>query len=211
MKNEKGSNELIQMFNQLPSSYSKNEKNDDSDNEDNQQNQKKGKDNFKIPQYAKKEEKNIENEDDYNSDEEDDEEYDYDESNAHETHKKVKNVGDSVTDWIARASKCNFQFLKQYFNVTEKIVMKRGSYSLIPFNPYFHNISKEKPDLYGPIWIFNTLIFIIAASGELTSYFHGDKNKSYFEMFVPYSALLVSFINYKRYMESVLDYHFYCL
>lgn len=196
MKNEKGSNELIQMFNQLPSSYSKNEKNDDSDNEDNQQNQKKGKDNFRIPQYAKKEEKNIENEDDYNSDEEDyedDEDYENDNSNAHETHKKVKNVGDSVTDWIARASKCNFQFLKQYFNVTEKIVMKRGSYSLIPFNPYFHNISKEKPDLYGPIWIFNTLIFIIAASGELTSYFHGDKNKSYFEMFVPYSALLVSF------------------
>lgn len=196
MKNEKGSNELIQMFNQLPSSYSKNEKNDDSDNEDNQQNQKKGKDNFRIPQYAKKEEKNIENEDDYNSDEEDyedDEDYENDKSNAQETHKKVKNVGDSVTDWIARASKCNFQFLKQYFNVTEKIVIKRGSYSLIPFNPYFHNISKEKPDLYGPIWIFNTLIFIIAASGELTSYFHGDKNKSYFEMFVPYSALLVSF------------------
>lgn len=84
-----------------------------------------------------------------------------------------------------------YSFLKQYFDVTEEKVRSRILNSLIPFNPKFHDISKEKPDLYGPFWIFTTLVFIIAATGELNSYLHGDSS-SYFEEFVPVSAVLVS-------------------
>ena len=82
--------------------------------------------------------------------------------------------------------------MKQYFDVTQDKVLKRAFFSLIPFNSQFHDISKEKPDLYGPLWIYNTLIFVIAAAGELSSYLNGDKN-TYFEEFVPHTFALVNF------------------
>ena len=97
-------------------------------------------------------------------------------------------------DWIDRLSKCNFSFIKQHFDVTEDVVKSRIMHSLIPFNPKFHSISQIKPDLYGPLWIFTTLVFIIAASGEITSYFNGALETDYFEQFVPLSALMVILI-----------------
>jgi len=86
------------------------------------------------------------------------------------------------------------RFLKQYFDVNEEYVKSRFLHSFIPFNPYFHDISKEKPDLYGPFWIYSTLVFIIAAAGEISSYLNGDVDKSYFEEFVPTSTMLVRII-----------------
>ena len=106
--------------------------------------------------------------------------------------KKVeKGFVENIIDWLTNASKCNFDFIKQHFDVNENIVKRRLYHSLIPFNPFFHDISKEKPDLYGPLWIYTSLVFIIAASGEISSYFHGDVSSDYFEQFVPISALMI--------------------
>lgn len=94
-------------------------------------------------------------------------------------------------EWMTKASKCNFSSIKQYFDVTQDIIIQRLIYSLIPFNPYINDILNTKPDLYGPLWIFTTLVFIIAASGEISSYLYGNISIAYFEQFVPLSALLI--------------------
>jgi len=32
--------------------------------------------------------------------------------------------------------------------------------------PEFLEVTKDKPDLYGPFWIFTTLIFLLTAAGN---------------------------------------------
>lgn len=109
------------------------------------------------------------------------------------TRKRVqKNFLERLGSAMDKLSKCNFDFIKRHFDVTEYVVRMRILHSLVPFNPRFHTISKEKPDLYGPLWIFTTLVFIIAASGEIAGYLNGALETNYFEQFVPLSALMVS-------------------
>lgn len=96
-----------------------------------------------------------------------------------------------ISDWISKASKCNFTSIKRHFNVTEDLILKRVLYSFIPFNPYFYELIKNKPDLYGPLWIYTSLVFIIAATGEISSYLNGNESSGYFEEFVPHSALMI--------------------
>jgi hypothetical protein len=70
-------------------------------------------------------------------------------------------------------------------------VRKRLLHSLVPFNPVFFDISEKSPDLYGPFWIYTTLIFIIAASGSLAKYIKGAPTQNFFEEFVPIAAGIV--------------------
>jgi hypothetical protein len=42
--------------------------------------------------------------------------------------------------------------------------------SLIPFNKDFHQLAEDKPDLYGPFWIYTTLIFIVAVTSNMSAY-----------------------------------------
>ena len=65
--------------------------------------------------------------------------------------------------------------------------------SLIPFNKKFFTLYKEKPDLYGPFWIYTTLIVILAIAGN----FHralllpaGEKFKYNFN-YVPIAATVI--------------------
>ncbi len=81
-----------------------------------------------------------------------------------------------------------------YFDVTTDEVRDRIINSLIPFNPKFHDISHNNPDLYGPFWIYTTLIFIIAAAGSLTKYLENDTSQDYFQVFVPKAASIVILI-----------------
>lgn len=51
---------------------------------------------------------------------------------------------------------------------------------------------KEKPDLYGPFWIYTTLIIMIAISGNLSRYFQiGRENFTYKYEFIPAAATIV--------------------
>jgi len=61
----------------------------------------------------------------------------------------------------------------------------------VPFNPKFHDISEQTPDLYGPFWIYTTLVFIIAASGSIAKYINDDKSQDFFQQFVPLAAAIV--------------------
>ena len=84
--------------------------------------------------------------------------------------------------------------MKKYFNVTTVDVRSRLLYSLIPFNPKFYDISENTPDLYGPFWIYTTLIFIIAAAGSLAKYIIGDSSQNFFQNFIPIAAGVVIFL-----------------
>ena len=63
--------------------------------------------------------------------------------------------------------------------------------SLIPFNKKFFNIYKEKPDLYGPFWIYTTLVIMIAVSGNLSRYYQLKPNFTYNYEFIPIAATVI--------------------
>jgi hypothetical protein len=75
--------------------------------------------------------------------------------------------------------------------VTTSDVRTRLLHALVPFNPKFYDISENSPDLYGPFWIYTTLIFMIAASGSLAKYIKGSSTQNFFEEFVPIAAGIV--------------------
>ena len=86
--------------------------------------------------------------------------------------------------------------MQPYFSVTTNEVLLRIFFSLIPFNGKFYDISNENPDLYGPFWIYTSLIFIISASGSLSRVFQGSKVSSFFQKFVPTAAGVIYSIGF---------------
>lgn len=51
---------------------------------------------------------------------------------------------------------------------------------------------KEKPDLYGPFWIYTTLIIIIAISGNISRYMEmGDDKFTYNYNYIPVAATII--------------------
>jgi len=84
------------------------------------------------------------------------------------------------------------EWLRQYFNIKTSDILKRVGFSLIPFYPNFFQITEGSPDIYGPFWIYTTLIFVIAAAGSMSSFFNGVKHAGFFQEFVPISAAIVS-------------------
>jgi len=51
--------------------------------------------------------------------------------------------------------------------------------SLVPFNRKFYTMYKAKPDLYGPMWIYTTLIIVLSISGNYSLYLQSDKTKKF--------------------------------
>ncbi len=111
----------------------------------------------------------------------------------------IDNAGENIRKtWYEKFSCCNVNFLKPYFDLTTDELKERLINSLIPFNPKFYDISQKNPDLYGPFWIYTTLIFVIAASGSLTKQLNGNSSDQFFQEFVPLAASLVINIIYKN-------------
>jgi hypothetical protein len=63
------------------------------------------------------------------------------------------------------------QYYSTLFNVDSKQVVERILRSMMPFKFSFMDTISSNPDFYGPFWIATTLIFILAASGNLYTYF----------------------------------------
>ena len=101
--------------------------------------------------------------------------------------KVSQNVRGSWLDTI----NCNLSFLQVYFDFETEEITKRLIASLIPFNKNFINLVEKKPDLYGPFWIYTTLIFIVASAGSLTKYIHGADNEDYFQKFIPLAMSVI--------------------
>ena len=86
---------------------------------------------------------------------------------------------------------CCFKIFKRYFQLTSQDFLLRFLNSLIPFNNKFQNLIKANPDLYGPIWIYSSLILIISATGSLTRTLQGNNNKNFFQEFVPIAGVVI--------------------
>ena len=95
-----------------------------------------------------------------------------------------KATENTKTSWLDNIV-CNISFLQIYFDIDTDDIIKRLIASLIPCNKNFINLVEKKPDLYGPFWIYTTLIFIIASAGSLTKYIHGADQEDYFQKFIP--------------------------
>lgn len=84
----------------------------------------------------------------------------------------------------------SLEYYQQLFDVDTKDVVERIMCSLIPKK---HNLVinriKLKPDLYGPLWISITLVFAIAISGNIASYFQHINEKTHWK----YNFHLVSY------------------
>ena len=100
---------------------------------------------------------------------------------------------DNFTQTIIDKLLCIFGFIRPYFKVTYYDIKSRIIESFKPINNSFFNIANDKPDLYGPFWIYTTLIYVMAAGGALSYYFTDYKN-NYFQSFVPVAgSFLYSF------------------
>jgi hypothetical protein len=85
---------------------------------------------------------------------------------------------------------CIFSFIRPYFKVTFNDIKLRIISSFIPIKNTFIDIAVEHPDLYGPFWIYTTLIYVIAAGGALSYYFTNSVN-NYFQAFVPVACSIL--------------------
>jgi len=85
---------------------------------------------------------------------------------------------------------CIFNFIKPYFKVKYNDIKTRVISSFIPLNNNFIKIANDNPDLYGPFWIYTTLIYVMAAGGALSYYFTNSAN-NYFQMFVPVAGSII--------------------
>ncbi|BFU26551.1 protein YIPF1, putative [Entamoeba histolytica HM-3:IMSS] len=61
------------------------------------------------------------------------------------------------------------EFYARWFNVDTTDVLKRMLWGLIPFFGNFFKQTEENPDLYGPLWIPLTVVFLAFFSGSLSS------------------------------------------
>ena len=101
-----------------------------------------------------------------------------------------KATENAKTGWLDNIN-CNISFLQSYFDIETDDIIKRLLASLIPFNKNFINLVEAKPDLYGPFWIYTTLIFIVASAASLTKYIHGASEEDYFQKFIPLAASVI--------------------
>ncbi|KAM3132478.1 Yip1 member 1 [Paramecium bursaria] len=59
------------------------------------------------------------------------------------------------------------EYYQQYFDVTTELVLRRLMNAFNPFSGNFFDIG-QIPELYGPFWILNTLIFTITLSSNIS-------------------------------------------
>ena len=86
---------------------------------------------------------------------------------------------------------CCLTIFKKYFQITSDDFILRFINSFIPFNNKFGNLIKNNPDLYGPIWIYTSLILLISSTGSLTRTLQGNNNKNFFQEFVPIAGIII--------------------
>jgi protein YIPF1/2 len=67
------------------------------------------------------------------------------------------------------------RFWAKFFDITTFDLIKRITASLCFFTPQLVNTIGNNPDLYGPFWIYTTLIFVLSGSSNFSNYFKQHK------------------------------------
>ena len=110
--------------------------------------------------------------------------------------KAVNNFAEKAEKTYLEKLLCFLNYFKQYFKITTKEIENRIISSLKPINNSFYEEAINKPDLYGPFWIYTTLIFSIAAGGSLSKYFNNISTENFFQKFVPIAGSLIYIIGF---------------
>jgi len=99
-----------------------------------------------------------------------------------------------ISQNIAKTVHEKFEFLKKYFDVDADDIKNKMIAALTPMNTKFQELAEKSPDLYGPFWIYATLVFLVAVAGNLSGYLNSkdSSNFKYDFNFVPVSAFYVS-------------------
>ncbi|KAM3143844.1 hypothetical protein pb186bvf_004120 [Paramecium bursaria] len=96
--------------------------------------------------------------------------------------------------WKQFCAPFSLTYYQPFFDdLTNAIVGRKLLASFFPFRATFFEIQDGKPDLYGPFWIYATLVFTVAASGNVSSYLQtppGYKFTYNFEFIPTASSLL---------------------
>jgi hypothetical protein len=96
-------------------------------------------------------------------------------SNVSTSDDKEAQKGDIPQDeLLKRANRCcnclHLDYYQEYFDVTTQEVLQRCLFSLIPVGDKLVQVIGEKPDMYGPFWLYTTLLFLLAFSENLHNY-----------------------------------------
>ena len=83
--------------------------------------------------------------------------------------RESSNVSEKISSTAISYLNEKLNFIGQYFNVEVDDIKEKLISSLTPFNRNFHLKVENNPDLYGPFWIFTTLIFLISLAGNLSN------------------------------------------
>ena len=67
----------------------------------------------------------------------------------------------------------------KYCDVELNDIKQKLKGPLIPFNKSFYQSIETNSDLYGPFWIFTTIIFLIALIGNISSYMHSENKEKF--------------------------------
>eukprot|EP01138_Halocafeteria_seosinensis_P011812 gb/GECG01012072.1/.p1 GENE.gb/GECG01012072.1/~~gb/GECG01012072.1/.p1 ORF type:complete len:226 (+),score=28.95 gb/GECG01012072.1/:1-678(+) len=77
------------------------------------------------------------------------------------------------TGFAALCACFSVEFYQPYFDVNTMDVVRRMSRVFYPpRTPNFSELTAEKPDLYGPIWIGATLVFLLGAMSNFVQWAH---------------------------------------
>lgn len=112
------------------------------------------------------------------------------------------NATEEISQGVMNKVNTQLQFIGQYFNVEVDDIKQKLISSLIPFNKNFHELAEKNPDLYGPFWIYTTLIFLVSLAGNLSNYVHSQDTSAFrynFE-FIPNAAIFVR-INFNYFLD----------
>ena len=111
--------------------------------------------------------------------------------NINEKNNKIQTSSEKLNKTFIDKFFCCFTIFKKYFQITSNDFILRFINSFIPFNNKFGNLVKNNPDLYGPIWIYTSLIVLISATGSLTRTLQGNNNKNFFQEFIPIAGATI--------------------
>jgi hypothetical protein len=83
-----------------------------------------------------------------------------------------RNISESVSNEVMTKINDHLQFIGKYFDVELEDIQSKLLCAINPMNTNFHELAEKKPDLYGPFWIYTTLIFLVTLTGNMSNYFN---------------------------------------
>lgn len=93
---------------------------------------------------------------------------------------------------MGHLNKC-LGFIGKYFDVEINDIKSKLKGAIIPFNKSFYQSIEINADLYGPFWIFTTIIFLIALIGSFTNYMNSEDKEKFVYNYnhVPHAVFII--------------------